>query len=219
VTGRFTLLEWQSSRPCPRSSSSTRQIFSATAERGLSGPEIVKLTGAYAFEYGVNIPHETYPFATANKRTALAENLMKFSEPQRFQIIKALVDHEKIRSRNGEAAEKLKQQLLSRYGHLAGETSPTVNEELVEQTKHWLAKYPDVPKLYNQALEKHKGKIFTRNLLDDLRLALEKLVQTLLGNGRSLENQLSDLGGYIKAKGGSPEVQNMLVKLIEYYGK
>jgi hypothetical protein len=29
---------------------------------GLSGTEIVKLTGAYALDLGVNIPHPGYPF-------------------------------------------------------------------------------------------------------------------------------------------------------------
>jgi hypothetical protein len=187
---------------------------------GLTGTEIVKTTGVYALEFGVNIPHHTYPFEAANKRTALAENLMKFSEHQRYRIIKELTEHDSIRARNPEAAQKLKVQLMSRYGHLASDSlGSSVNEDLVEQTKHWLDPFPEVRKLYNQALDKHKNGVFVRNLLDDLRLALEKLVQAVIGNDRSLEKQLSDLGGFIKLKGGSTELRNMFVTLIDYYTK
>jgi hypothetical protein len=95
----------------------------------------------------------------------------------------------------------------------------SVNEDLVEQTKHWLDPFPDVLKLYNEALEKHRNKVFTRNLLDDLRLALEKLVQSLVGNERTLENNVGEVGAFIKAKGGSGELRGMFVKLLDYYTK
>ncbi len=187
---------------------------------GLSGPEIIKLTGAYALDFGVNIPHQKYPFEAGNKKGALSENLMPFSEEQRYRIIKELTEHPSIVQRNPEGARKLKLELMARYGHLAAESlGSSVNEDLVEQTRHWLDPYPESLKLYNQALEKHRNNVFVRNLLDDLRLALEKLVQGLLGNQKSLENQLGDLGGWIKGKGGSTELRNMLVKLIEYYTK
>jgi hypothetical protein len=52
-----------------------------------------------------------------------------------------------------------------------------------------------------------------------LRLALEKLLQALLGNRRSLENQIAALGGFIKTRGGSAELANMFVTLVDYYSK
>lgn len=58
-----------------------------------------------------------------------------------------------------------------------------------------------------------------RNLLDDLRLALEKLVQQIVGNSKSLENQLSAVGQFVKDRVGSPELSNMFVKLVDYYCK
>ncbi len=61
--------------------------------------------------------------------------------------------------------------------------------------------------------------MFDRNVLDDLRLALETLLHDLLGNHKSLENQLQPLGAFIKERDGSPELTNMFVKLIEYYAK
>ena len=44
-------------------------------------------------------------------------------------------------------------------------------------------------------------------------------MQDLLGNNRSLENQTSQIGRFVKARGGSPEFTNMFVKLLDYYMK
>ena len=175
---------------------------------------------AYAIDFNVDIPHEEYPFDAPNKRTALSENLMAFPEQQRYQILAALCDHSSIQRRNPEAARKLKLQLMTRYGHLAQESlGAQVNEDLIEQTQHWLGPFPDVLMVFNKALQKYEGQVYVRNLLDDLRLSLEKLLQSLLGNSRSLENQLAALGGFVKERGGSPELSNMFVKLVDYYSK
>ncbi|MBZ5499539.1 MAG: hypothetical protein LAP85_24330 [Acidobacteriia bacterium] len=90
---------------------------------------------------------------------------------------------------------------------------------MIEQTRHWLDPFPGALELYNDALAKHKHGVFQRNVLDDLRLSLEKAIQDLLGNSRSLENQIPAVGEFVKARGGSPEFTNMFVKLIEYYTK
>lgn len=95
----------------------------------------------------------------------------------------------------------------------------SVNEILIDETKHWLNDYPDSLKQYQSALDKFKGNIFERNLLDDLRLSLELLMKGILENEKSLENQLSDLGKFIQDRGGSKELGNMFQKLIEYFSK
>jgi len=61
--------------------------------------------------------------------------------------------------------------------------------------------------------------VFERNVLDDLRLALEVLLRGILGNAKSLEKQIPSLGAYVKGRGGSPEFGNMFVKLVEYFTK
>ena len=38
-------------------------------------------------------------------------------------------------------------------------------------------------------------------------------------NDKSLEGQIAAVGKYIKERGGSTELSNMLVKLIDYYSK
>ncbi|HVB35092.1 MAG TPA: hypothetical protein VNJ52_12070 [Patescibacteria group bacterium] len=192
----------------------------AETNHGLSGAEIARALGAYASEFNVTIPHPTYPFDAPNKRTALSQNLMAFSEAQRYRIIRDLCDHLSSKLRNPDEARKLKTQLVTRYAHLdGGGPDVDVDEDLMGETRHCLGKFPDALALFNQALQKQGTGLLKRNLLDDMRLALEKLVQALTGNQRSLENQIQGIGAFIKERGGSPQLSNMFAKLVDYYCK
>ena len=192
----------------------------ADTNSGLSGTNIVRATAAYAVEYDVYIPHASYPFDAPNKRTALFENLMAFSGPQQYRIIKELCDHPSFPLGPNQKRKELKIRLITRYSHFdPKDTSSEVNETLIEETKHWLEGYPDSLALYSQALEKYEHGAFQRNLLDDLRLSLEKLLKSIFNNNKSLENQLGFVGGHIKSNGGSAELTNMFVKLLDYYAK
>lgn len=192
----------------------------ADTNNGLTGTEIVKMVGAFAIDFNVTIPHSSTPLSAPNKRTALSENLMAFSESQRYSIIRHLCDYLSTAQRNADAVRKLKLMLMTRYGYFDAERlGNEVNEDLLVQTRHWLDSFPDVLELFNQALEKYAARVFVRNLLDDLRLALEKLVQSLVGSSKSLENQLPAVGAFVKERGGSPELSNMFAKLLDYYCK
>ncbi len=185
---------------------------------GVSGSVIVQVTVAYAAEYGFDLPHPVYPFQAPNKRTALLENLRAFPSAVQYQVISELCDRVSPIDTTGTVVE-LKLMLTSRYAHLAEDSGDTWTGPLTIETRHWLDTYSDTKKLYVEALQKHKAGVYHRNALDDLRLALEKLVQTILGNAKSLENQLSGIGQFIKSKGGSKELANMFEKLIDYYTK
>jgi hypothetical protein len=191
----------------------------ADTNSGLSGGVIVKETSAYAVEYNVTLPHPTYPFQASNKRTALYENLRAFSGPQQYRIIRELCDHRSFAMIRSPERMQLKQRLATRYAQLAEHPSSDVNETLIEETRHWLQDFPGALSLYNDAFAKLEIGSFHRNLLDDLRLSLEKLLRALFENEKALENQIANLGTYIKVKGGSPELANMFVKLVEYYTK
>lgn len=192
----------------------------AHTQTGLSGTNIVRALGAYALELDVDIPHSTYPFEAGNKRTALFENVMAFTPPQRYRILKELCEHSSFGFVPNKERQALKIKLITRYGHLdPGESPSEVNETLIEETKHWLSDFPEALSLFSQALEKYQHGVFNRNLLDDLRLALEMLLCGLFQNDKSLENQLGFLGSFIKQRGGSNELANMFVKLVDYYAK
>lgn len=88
-----------------------------------------------------------------------------------------------------------------------------------KRAKHWLAAYPDALKLYNEALEKSENRIYSRNLLDDLRLALKKLLRAVFENPKPLEKQIPAVGQFIDSAGGSTHLGFMFVKLLEGYAK
>ena len=93
------------------------------------------------------------------------------------------------------------------------------NLEIITETQHWLSKYPEILKQYNSGIEKYKNRVYERNLLDDMRLTLELLLKAILGNQKSLENQLPEIGKYQKEKGLSTEFTSMFNKLLDYYSK
>ena len=190
----------------------------ANTSGGLSGSEIIRYCTDYAVDFNVDIPHTKYPFDAPNKRTALKENLSAFSPQQQYKIIKDFCDLEQFKINPN--IKDLKIKLVFRYSHFAEEDAASeINESLIEETRHWLEEYPESLRLYQEALTKFENGVFTRNLLDDLRLALELLLKAILNNDKSLENQIGTLGDHLKSKGGSKELTNMFVKLVEYYCK
>lgn len=195
--------------------------FAATelTNNGLTGPKLVDITSAYAVDFGVDIPHARYPFDAPNKRTALLDNLLRFSPKQQYQIIRELCDR---LNPNGDVAPlvDLKVKLFREYRAFADQDNLTaIHETQIIEARHWLADYPEAKKLFDEALQKHSHGVFQRNTLDDLRLALEILVRQLFGNHKTLENQISTIGQYVKDRGGSPQLANMFEKLVDYYTK
>ena len=96
---------------------------------------------------------------------------------------------------------------------------PHIKADLINENLIGLSKFPESAKLYQDALDKLNENRFERNLLDDLRLSLEKLISQLLDNNKSLENQNKELGLFLKNSGSSKESTNMLRVLIDYFTK
>ena len=132
---------------------------------------------------------------------------------QQFQIIKDLCELPLFQ--NNDKAKDLKVKLYTRYGNLA--TEKIAKTELIIKTRHWLERHPEALEQYNNALAKFEGGIFERNTLDDMRLAFELLVKDLLSNGKSLENNISELGNKLKDANTSVELRNMCTQIIKYY--
>lgn len=185
---------------------------------GLSGAQIIKYCNNYAIDFNVIIPVDSADFGKfgsiiPNKRTALLRNLQAFNAKQQFQIIKELSELDFFR--DNDETKKLKVQLYTRYGFLAEECLS--NTELVVKTKHWLENHPESLKQYTSALTKYEGGIFERNTLDDMRLSFELLIKDILGNNKSLENQIAELGGMLKNTDASTELRNIVTQVIKYY--
>lgn len=80
-----------------------------------------------------------------------------------------------------------------------------------------LAICPAAQAVYKSGITKYAEKKYDRNVLDDMRLALELYVKQLLGNNKSLENQTADLGA--KLSGYHAELRNLIVKTVDYLCK
>jgi hypothetical protein len=199
------------------------QRAAETLAETLSGSQIVSVTSAFAVDFNVDIPHASYPFEAGNKKTALFENLRSFGPSQQYQVIYELCDrvgtNPNATLEQKAAASQLKLTLLSRYYQFSTGASRDDLPVVVTEVKHWLSDFPEARKTYEEALQKHSSGLFTRNALDDLRLSLEALLRQLLSNDKSLEKQVPEVGRYIKGRGGSAELANMLEKLIDYYSK
>lgn len=94
---------------------------------------------------------------------------------------------------------------------------PELNIGLIHENFKKLSDFPDSAKLYQSALDKLNEGINERNVLDDLRLSYELLLKSILSNNKSLENQSSELGKYLKEKDISTECRNMFITLNNYF--
>lgn len=77
--------------------------------------------------------------------------------------------------------------------------------------------YPDVFKRLESGIDIFNKRKDLRHGLDDMRLALELLLKHLLSNEKSLENQNSDLGVYLKKAGISKEISNTFFQIKGLY--
>jgi len=167
-----------------------------------------------AVQRNVTIPHPMGP--AANKQTLVFENLKAFEGVDQFEFIKNAT--EAIHSMGKGAMKELRAMLLDKYSAKFGKSEVDgISQPLVEETKHWLAKYPEALRIYESAEEKYLSGKYHRNVLDDLRLCLESLLKKLIGNKKSLEKQREDFGKFLKEAGSSPELRLMLDTLLTYY--
>jgi hypothetical protein len=194
----------------------------ADTNSGLSGPQIVRAINSYADQWDVRVPHPSYPFEAGNKRTALLDSLKAFSAPQQFQILAELCDHHSfpVGSPSKDERRKLKAELFTRFGALrANSEVRELDIPLIDETRHWLHEHPKALTLFEQAKLKYDAKVFQRSLVDDLRLALELLLKSVLNNTKSLENQIPLVGAKLKERSTSIQFINMFQKLLDYYCK
>lgn len=186
---------------------------------GLSGRWIIKAFLQYGERWDIRVPYPEI-LDGVNKRNGILESLKAFSGEQQFVIIDELSQHASFAVGAPSRAEraKLRHDLYMKHATFKAETlAKELDVPLVEVTRHWLESYPAALGLFDQAKTKYDLGGLGRNVLDDLRLALEKLLHAVLANEKSLENQIPLLGKLLKEKGASKELVNILDKLLRYY--
>ena len=91
-----------------------------------------------------------------------------------------------------------------------------LDDALIADNLEWLAQHPQALKSFQGALSIYLSKDVNkyRNLLDDLRFAVEQLLRDILQNQKSLENQKDTLLPWMKSKGLHAHVTGMYHDLL-----
>jgi len=141
-----------------------------------------------------------------NRANALYGELIPEIEAQREEI----ANYSGLIIRNSNAIlSLLKRQLVKETDNFEAGIMPLTYANL--------AICPAAQAVYKSGITKYAEKKYDRNVLDDMRLALELYVKQLLGNNKSLENQTADLGA--KLSGYHAELRNLIVKTVDYLCK
>ncbi len=94
-----------------------------------------------------------------------------------------------------------------------------LDEKLINDNLNWLSDYPKSYDLFKSSLLNLEVIGKERMVVDNLRLSMELILQAVFGNKKSLENQKSELGKYLKNKNISSEISNIYIKILDYYSK
>jgi hypothetical protein len=91
-----------------------------------------------------------------------------------------------------------------------------LDEGLVNDNLIWLQEYPESLKAFEQALAIYLSgdKPKYRNLVDNLRVALELLLRQILENTKSLENQKKDLNTWLESHKVHVQTKNLYSQLL-----
>ena len=99
-------------------------------------------------------------------------------------------------------------------------SKPIFQEKKAKDLESFLAKYPNVLKQYKSAKEKYERGVYERNVLDDMRLALELLVKNVLKTeANTLNLQKTELGTFLKEHSCDTTIRNMFMAIYDYYMK
>lgn len=116
---------------------------------------------------------------------------------------------------NNEEVKKLKVKLYERYSVFSLEKLS--DTDLINTTSVKVDKYFKSKSLYDKGVHLFETKGDPRNILDNMRLSLELLVKEILDNEKSLENQMNELGIFLKNNNISKETRNIYMKVLSYY--
>ena len=94
-----------------------------------------------------------------------------------------------------------------------------LDQALIVELLPWLSPYKSAYSSFQDALALMAKEQFTRNVLDNLRHALEMLVREKLNSKKSLENQKDVIGRHLKDSHVPPQIANMYSTLIDQYTK
>jgi hypothetical protein len=188
---------------------STQSFFDAQVKTGgFRGTQLFQL-----FTKANNLPHLLW----------FLQNLFVLLEKGNYQDIRN-ERYEKLQKfslRIEEVFKEMPQLQVRLYKRKSGSLllkrgATNLDKILVNDVLDWLDGYPDVKKHYQNALEmvmENEPAKF-RNLLDNLRLALELLLKTIMKNNQRLEEQGKPLKEWLTQKGVQDKIRLMFTDFL-----
>lgn len=94
-----------------------------------------------------------------------------------------------------------------------------LDDSLVNDNLIWLQDYPESLNAFEQALSIYLGgdKPKFRNLIDNLRVAIEQLLRKVLDKPKNLENLSKELGDWLEKHGTHKQVRNLYGQLLHIF--
>lgn len=192
-----------------------RNLLSPILGEIFTGTTITQYLSEIYIEFGINVLSMGQ---YESKARYLERSLSLLDDEQTFKTILFLA--EKIKDPDSAAKVMPKIDKMKRQFPEYDCSGSILNQELVEETKHWLNDYPKALEEYTNAEKQYTENDYQRNLLDNLRLSLELLIKDLTGVDKSIENQnINNILGTLKSIGVSNELRSMIRSLIDYYSK
>jgi len=91
-----------------------------------------------------------------------------------------------------------------------------LDEAVVDDNLVWLENYPEAAKPFQEALKIYlrKNPLEYRSMLDNLRMSVEQMIRSLLGNRKSLENQKEEFLRWLSTHDAHSQITNMFGDLL-----
>jgi len=174
----------------------------------------------------ITISKNASPTAIRSKKKQIAShnNAANTARDKKINIGKKIISKTKElntakdRLRKAEVSERNKQ--IKEMSIIKSNLDNRISEsQLIKDTRDCLQNYDKALALYDKAISKFEDgdPDDARNVLDDMRLALEQLIRQILGNEKSLENQKEGLGAFLKGAKISSEIRNLITQTMSYY--
>lgn len=92
-----------------------------------------------------------------------------------------------------------------------------LDRALVSEPLQWLSKYPSAHKTFCNALKQYSDGDYIRDVADNFRKALEGFLKEFLNNTKNLDNNIQEVGKYLKTQNTDDEIVKILVGLGNTY--
>ena len=92
-----------------------------------------------------------------------------------------------------------------------------LDDALVSEPLEWLSKYPSAHKTFVTALKQYNEGTYIRDTADNFRKALEEFLKEFFQNTKNLDNNIKEVGKFLKEKGAENEITSILSGLFNAY--